>query len=184
MDLVEPMERRQISVVRSGVEALDLDRVARMHVPELRRLYREVLERSLPSWNSEYARRKIAWHLQAERESGLPESARQRALGIAQAVPLSLRLGRNVDRRADGLPLEHSVTAHVVDDQDSRLPMPGSLLVKRHKDRNIVVRVLTSGFEYDGRCFGSLSAIATEITGTKWNGFLFFGLTKGRTRGR
>ena len=35
-----------------------------------------------------------------------------------------------------------------------------------------------SGFEYDGRRFTSLSAIAGEITGTRWNGFAFFGLDK------
>jgi hypothetical protein len=33
-----------------------------------------------------------------------------------------------------------------------------------------------SGFEYDGRIFRSLSAIAREITGTRWNGKIFFGL--------
>jgi hypothetical protein len=34
------------------------------------------------------------------------------------------------------------------------------------------------GFEYKGKMFRSLSAIATEITGTHWNGKLFFGLKK------
>jgi hypothetical protein len=38
--------------------------------------------------------------------------------------------------------------------------------------------VLDDGFEYDGRQYRSLSAIAIEITGTRWNGFLFFGLTR------
>jgi hypothetical protein len=36
--------------------------------------------------------------------------------------------------------------------------------------------VLESGFAYDGKTFASLSEIATEITGTKWNGPRFFGL--------
>ena len=34
------------------------------------------------------------------------------------------------------------------------------------------------GFEYDGRIFRSLSAVAREITGTRWNGKVFFGLKK------
>ncbi|RLB82651.1 MAG: DUF2924 domain-containing protein [Deltaproteobacteria bacterium] len=34
------------------------------------------------------------------------------------------------------------------------------------------------GFEYDGRIFRSLSAVAREITGTRWNGKVFFGLNK------
>lgn len=46
------------------------------------------------------------------------------------------------------------------------------------------MRVLDKGFEYDGRQFSSLSAIAQEITGTKWNGFLFFGLANEKTLAR
>ena len=38
--------------------------------------------------------------------------------------------------------------------------------------------VLADGFEFEGRSFKSLSAVAKEITGTAWNGFLFFGLKK------
>jgi hypothetical protein len=38
--------------------------------------------------------------------------------------------------------------------------------------------VLHGGFEYQGRRYRSLSAIAREATGTRWNGLLFFGLTK------
>jgi len=44
--------------------------------------------------------------------------------------------------------------------------------------------VLDSGFEYGGERFASLSAIAKKITGTKWNGLLFFGLTKAGPHGR
>ena len=36
--------------------------------------------------------------------------------------------------------------------------------------------VMADGFAYDGRTFGSLSVIASDITGTKWNGPRFFGL--------
>ena len=59
---------------------------------------------------------------------------------------------------------------------DPRLPMPGCLIVKKYKAQTIVVKVRNEGFEYDGRQFTSLSAIAGEITGTRWNGFAFFGL--------
>jgi Protein of unknown function (DUF2924) len=40
-----------------------------------------------------------------------------------------------------------------------------------------LVKILVSGFEFDGEIHRSLSAIAHEVTGTKWNGFLFFNLT-------
>jgi hypothetical protein len=38
------------------------------------------------------------------------------------------------------------------------------------------VTVLTDGFEHDGARYRSLSAIAKAVTGTQWNGLLFFGL--------
>lgn len=46
------------------------------------------------------------------------------------------------------------------------------------------VKVLDNGFDYDGRLYRSLSAVAQEITGTKWNGFLFFGIAKEVAHGR
>ncbi|MEO1610665.1 MAG: DUF2924 domain-containing protein, partial [Pseudomonadota bacterium] len=45
-----------------------------------------------------------------------------------------------------------------------------------------VVTVTADGFEWQGRPYKSLSAIARAITGTRWNGFIFFGL-KSRRRG-
>ncbi len=55
--------------------------------------------------------------------------------------------------------------------------MPGSLLVREHRGKQIVVKVMENGFEYGDRRYSSLTAIACEVTGTKWNGFPFFGLT-------
>jgi len=62
--------------------------------------------------------------------------------------------------------------------------MPGSVIVKEYRGRTILVQILDDGFECDGRRFTSLSAVAREITGTRWNGLLFFGLAKGSARGR
>jgi Protein of unknown function (DUF2924) len=163
---------------------LDLDRLARMKPRELRQVYTEVFGSDAWVGNSEFARRRIAWRVQAEHEGGLPESARQHALAIARNSSVRVRLSANAERRVRGLPLEHAVTTNVGSDHDSRLPMPGSVIVKQHKDKRITVRVLSSGFEYDGNRFASLSAVARKITGTKWNGFLFFGLGKESRRAR
>ncbi len=178
------MTHEQPFLVRPPRNAVGLDRLARMQPQELLQLCREIFGRDVPGGNCEYARRKIAWHLQAEKEGGLPDSARQHALAIASDAKLRARVSGNVDRRARGLPLEHAITTRVVSDHDSRLPMPGSVIVKKHKDRTIIVKVLCVGFEYDGRRFPSLSAIASEITGTKWNGFVFFGLARQGIHGR
>ena len=166
--------------VLARAETVDLDRLARMQPAELQRLHLKLFGRTVRSGNSELARRRIAWHVQAEAEGGVPESARKRALAIAKQASLRIQLRRRVTDSA-----HKSVTvAEIVSDHDSRLPMPGSIIVKEHRGKTLLVRVLDRGFEYDGRRFASLSAIAADITGTKWNGFLFFGLAKEPRRGR
>jgi hypothetical protein len=64
--------------------------------------------------------------------------------------------------------------------KDWRLPAPGTLLTRRLDGRDVVVKVLKDGFEYQSRRYRSLSAIAREVTGTRWNGLLFFGLAERR----
>ncbi len=56
--------------------------------------------------------------------------------------------------------------------------LPGTRFVRIWKDRRYEVLAHPNGFEYEGRIFRSLSAVAREITGTRWNGRLFFGLKK------
>jgi hypothetical protein len=50
--------------------------------------------------------------------------------------------------------------------------------VWRNRDRTVLVKVLADDFEYEGRRYGSLSAVARVATGTRWSGLLFFGLTQ------
>jgi hypothetical protein len=54
------------------------------------------------------------------------------------------------------------------------------LLTRQFENRRIVVKVLQDGFEYQSQRYRSLSAIAREVTGTRWNGLLFFGLAERR----
>ena len=51
---------------------------------------------------------------------------------------------------------------------------PGTRLIKTYKGKRHSVIVLNNGFEYVGERWRSLSAIATYITGTRWNGRRFF----------
>ena len=56
--------------------------------------------------------RKIAWRLQADREGGSPESARELARAIAQDTPLRNRVISNVGKQRAGIPIDQSVRAH------------------------------------------------------------------------
>ena len=55
---------------------------------------------------------------------------------------------------------------------------PGTTLIRTFKGGRHTVLVKSEGFEYRDRTYGSLSEIACTITGSKWNGWLFFGLKK------
>jgi len=161
-----------------------LDELAAMGVAELEQQHLKLFGEEPASAHRQFLFRKIAWRLQADREGGLPESARELARAIAKDAPLRNRVISNAGKLRAGFPIEQSATTTITPDHDSRLPMPGGLIVKQFKDQTIVVKVVDDGFEYGDRRYNSLSAIAQEITGTKWNGFLFFGLTKENAHGR
>jgi len=59
--------------------------------------------------------------------------------------------------------------------------VPGTRLVKQHGGRTHVVEVVEGGVAYEGATYASLSAVAKVITGTHWNGLLFFGLRRRKT---
>ncbi|MEO5347942.1 MAG: DUF2924 domain-containing protein [Magnetococcus sp. YQC-9] len=56
--------------------------------------------------------------------------------------------------------------------------LPGTKLIREWKGVEHCCTVLEEGFEYQGRRFGSLSAVANFITGTKWNGLVFWGVRR------
>lgn len=70
--------------------------------------------------------------------------------------------------------------------QVNLIPPAGSVIKSFYKNKEYLVKVLVNDlnnksenrFEYEGKIYRSLSAIATEITGTRWNGYTFFKLKK------
>jgi len=52
----------------------------------------------------------------------------------------------------------------------------GTRIIKTYKGKKHIVTVLEKGFDYEGQTYSSLSKLAFEITGTKWNGRVFFNL--------
>lgn len=55
----------------------------------------------------------------------------------------------------------------------------GTKLIREFKGIRYEVVALEKGFEFNGEIYKSLSAIANKITGTRWNGKLFFGVNDG-----
>jgi hypothetical protein len=156
-----------------------------MTVGQLRQKHVEVFGEESRSNHKQFLFRRIAWRIQTLAEGGLSERARRRAMEIANDADLRIRAPKGAFQNGELAPtltIRRKVTADV----DPRLPAPGTLLVRRYKDRDVIVKVRNDGFEFDGRIYRSLSAIAREATGTKWNGYVFFRCESAleRTNGR
>ena len=65
---------------------------------------------------------------------------------------------------------------------DPRNPVVGTRLIREWNGAEHTITVLRDGFDWQGRKYKSLSAIARAITGTRWNGPVFFGLNNYRKR--
>jgi hypothetical protein len=143
-----------------AVEA-ELDRLPRTPIVQLRARY-TVLFRSDPpkAFGPDLLRRSIARKIQEKAYGGLPKTT-QRLLDQLIKAALAKPNGR--------LELPRRIK-------------PGSELVRTWKGKTHRVTVLANEFSYQGKTFASLSEIASEITGTRWNGPRFFGL-RSRSRG-
>ena len=67
-------------------------------------------------------------------------------------------------------------------DHHNQVLKPGTKLVRTYKGKKYSVIVKDNGFEYDGQIYSSLTKIANNVTGTHWNGLVFFGLKKATPR--
>jgi hypothetical protein len=88
---------------RGGLRAIgDLPR---MSAPQLQAVHRELFGAEHPISNCQHLRRKIAWHMQATKDDGLPESVRQYAIAIR---PASNRSRVSLDRSLTSLDISTS----------------------------------------------------------------------------
>lgn len=99
---------------------------------------------------------RLAYRLQELIFGGLPDEMRQKLEALGASPTAQVKAGQ----------------------RSSGKLIPGTRLVREWQGMNQEVTVLESGFVYGGKTYNSLTAIATEITGTKWNGPEFFGLRK------
>jgi DUF2924 family protein len=109
-------------------------------------------------------------------EGDLTERARTRVNEIAQDADLR-KVAPEDFFSLEGKPMQTTPGDRDRRLQDRRLPLPGAMLRRNWKGRTILVEVLAKGFRYENQQYTSLSAIALAITGTRWNGLAFFGLT-------
>jgi hypothetical protein len=129
--------------------------------PALKQQWRELFGSEPPPYNRRFLESRLAYRIQELAFGGLkPETlARLEALGE------QLDGGKVTVRRMRG------------DDK----PIAGTQLIREYQGVEHVVTVTRAGYEYGGQPYQSLSAIARAITGTRWNGRVFFGLRPSRS---
>jgi len=156
----------------------EIEQLRRLPLSGLRERYLELFGERSRTQNKVLLFRRIAWRMQANIYGDLSERARQRALALADDRDLRLQAPPGF---TDNGPSKRNARQTV----QHRLPLPGAVLTRQYRGQTIEVQVLPQGFSYGNRRFRSLSGIAEHITGTRWNGYVFFGLQarKGVTRG-
>ena len=131
------------------------------HVADLKQRWRDLFDREPPPYNRRFLENRLAYRIQELAYGGLSEEAVERLDAIAD------ELEGKAPRRRSSL--------------DTR-PIAGTRLIREWKGVEHSVTVRQEDFEYQGRPYKSLSAIARNITGTRWNGLVFFGLKNTRRR--
>jgi len=130
--------------------------------PELKAQWRELFDSEPPPFNRRYMESRLAYRIQELAYGGLkPETIRRLE-----------RLGEELD----GGDREKSRI------RADTMPIAGTRLIREWQGVEHAVTVTADGFEWQGRPYKSLSAIAHAITGTRWNGWVFFGLKNRRAR--
>lgn len=123
--------------------------------PELWTLWDRFYKRRPDNPNRNYLESRIAYKLQEAAFGGLPADTQRRLVSIG---------------------MHHSKIKSRQKSHDIELA-PGTVLFREWRARDHKVTVTAEGkFDYEGKMFKSLSAVARHISGTPWSGPLFFGL--------
>lgn len=173
-------------IPHSRIEA-EIHRLQSMKVRALRDRWREEYGEEPRSYNRQFLWRRLAWRIQERAHGGLSERARKRAQELAREEDIRIRPPKGFPGAVLGQ-ASSKKPRPLKGRRDPRLPPPGAVLRREYGDNLILVQVLADGFEYEGKVFKSLTAVARTVTGCHWNGYHFFGLNgaggKGKGRSR
>ena len=138
---------------------MEIESLRRASLQGLREKYRMVFQETTQSRHREHLFRRIAWRLQALAEGDLSQRARERAHQIARDADLRMIAPPDFFTVA-GERIRTTQANRNRRQQDSRLPMPGTLLTRKWKGKTLLVEVLVNGFRYENQHYSSLSAVA------------------------
>ena len=138
---------------------------------ELKAKYEELFPgQKAPSNNKVFLWRKIAYRIQELEYGGISAETQNKIQQLIQQYDPINNKALRPDNTTENQPKKSKLN------RDKRLPIPGTVIIKEYKGIKLEVKVLESGFEYHNKIYKSLTAIAKEVTGAHWNGYLFFSL--------
>ena len=121
---------------------------------DLKRQWREFFDTDAPPYNRRFLESRLAYRIQELAFGGLKRSTIERLEAISRHY-------------------QNPTTERIRSD---RKPVAGTRLMREWQGVEHCVTVRDDDYEFEGRPYKSLSAIARAITGTRWNGWVFFGL--------
>jgi hypothetical protein len=128
--------------------------------PDLKTMWRELFGGEPPLYNRRFLESRLAYRVQELAYGGLkPETVKRLEA-----------LGDEID---GGNPVMRRIRA-------GQKPIAGTRLIREWQGVEHAVTVRDDGYAYRGAPYQSLSSIARAITGTRWNGWVFFGLKNTR----
>jgi hypothetical protein len=127
---------------------------------DLKQQWRELFGTEPPPYNRRFLESRLAYRIQELAYGGLKPETIERLDAIAE----DLDGGEPARRRQ----------------RAKDRPIAGTRLIREWQGVEHCVTVRDEDFEYQGRPYQSLSAVARAITGTRWNGLIFFGLKNHR----
>jgi hypothetical protein len=139
----------------AGLKDLDHD--------ELKALYITLHGKEPPAYNRDFIIKRLAYRIQEIAYGGLSQQAHAKMDDVLKR--------HGYDENGVSKSQSSSRTRRTKD-----VPVTGSRLIREWNGRRYEVTAMRDGFEFDGRRYRSLSAVAKAITGAHWNGRKFFGL--------
>ena len=180
-----------MNVKRKSMPEIDvrgeLRRLGTLSVKQLQAELEQLTGEPPRSNNRVFLSKQIVHQIQLNAYGGLSERGLARALELGSVAVARVRPTRAVHDAYERTCDETPSPAPAPTSKEATKPDPlqvGALLTREYRGRTLAVRVLAHGFGFEGQVYSSLTAIATKVTGSHWNGKLFFGVTKRETSRR
>lgn len=146
-------DKNRPGVLRQLTALAEMDRQA------IEDKWRDLYGTEPPRFKLSFVRRRLAYRIQELFYGGIEPAVREKFRELAANDPMASQL----------------VRPQPTTDSEGKI-LPGTRFIREWNGKVYEAIALAKGFEYQGRPYRSLTAIATEITGTKWNGHIWWGL--------